>query len=61
MKPGESLHCLVDLSGSDGWYRLLSENGIPKLRRRAKDHLKFKGRGHEVIHSATLTMDDTAY
>lgn len=27
--------------------RLLSENGIPKLRTRARD-LKIKGKGHEV-------------
>jgi hypothetical protein len=34
--------------------RLLSQAGIPKLRKRAKD-LKFKGKGHEVrymIHSS---------
>lgn len=29
--------------------RLLSHNGIPKLRRRAAN-LKFKGKGHEVRH-----------
>jgi hypothetical protein len=28
--------------------RLLSANGIPKLRGKAKHHLKFKGKGHEV-------------
>jgi replication fork protection complex subunit Csm3/Swi3 len=28
--------------------RLLSAAGIPKLRKKAKDHLKFKGKGHEV-------------
>lgn len=28
--------------------RLLSQNGIPKLRRVAKSKLKFKGKGHEV-------------
>lgn len=30
--------------------RLLSQNGIPKLRRKAKSKLKFKGKGHEVCH-----------
>lgn len=34
--------------GSNFFDRLLSAAGIPKLRRRAKDHLKFKGKGHEV-------------
>ena len=29
--------------------RLLSANGIPKLRRITKDRLKFKGKGHEVL------------
>ena len=29
--------------------RLLSAAGIPKLRKRAKTHLKFKGKGHEVL------------
>ena len=28
--------------------RLLSANGIPKLRAKAKHHLKLKGKGHEV-------------
>lgn len=28
--------------------RLLSQPGIPKLRRTAKKKLKFKGKGHEV-------------
>ena len=28
--------------------RLLSQAGIPKLRRIAKERLKFKGKGHEV-------------
>lgn len=28
--------------------RLLSPAGIPKLRRIAKDRLRFKGKGHEV-------------
>lgn len=28
--------------------RLLSDPGIPKLRRISKDRLKFKGKGHEV-------------
>lgn len=28
--------------------RLLSAAGIPKLRKKAKNHLKFKGKGHEV-------------
>jgi len=28
--------------------RLLSANGIPKLRRITKDRLKFRGKGHEV-------------
>jgi replication fork protection complex subunit Csm3/Swi3 len=30
--------------------RLLSQNGIPKLRRTAKTKLRFKGKGHEVRH-----------
>lgn len=29
-------------------HRLLSAAGIPKLRKKAKNHLKFKGKGHEV-------------
>ena len=29
--------------------RLLSAAGIPRLRKRAKDQLKFKGKGHEVF------------
>ena len=28
--------------------RLLSAKGIPRLRRITKDHLKFRGKGHEV-------------
>lgn len=32
----------------DRFSRLLSANGIPKLRKKAKDHLKLKGKGHEV-------------
>jgi replication fork protection complex subunit Csm3/Swi3 len=31
--------------------RLLSDPGIPKLRRITKDRLKFKGKGHEVRSS----------
>ncbi|CZR62924.1 related to CSM3 Protein required for accurate chromosome segregation during meiosis [Phialocephala subalpina] len=34
--------------------RLLSANGIPKLRNRAKHHLKFKGKGHEYSDAARL-------
>ncbi|KAI0441137.1 replication fork protection component Swi3-domain-containing protein [Xylaria telfairii] len=33
--------------------RLLSDNGIPKLRRKARD-LKFKGKGHEFSDTARL-------
>lgn len=33
---------------ADKYRRLLSQAGIPKLRRLAKDRLKFKGKGHEV-------------
>ena len=33
---------------SDINYRILSQAGIPKLRRIAKTRLKFKGKGHEV-------------
>ncbi|KAF2687447.1 hypothetical protein K458DRAFT_415704 [Lentithecium fluviatile CBS 122367] len=29
--------------------RLLSEPGIPKLRKISKERLKFKGKGHEVL------------
>jgi replication fork protection complex subunit Csm3/Swi3 len=29
-------------------HRLLSAAGIPKLRKKAREHLKFKGKGHEV-------------
>ncbi|KAI9648953.1 chromosome segregation in meiosis- protein [Ciborinia camelliae] len=29
-------------------HKLLSSAGIPKLRKKAADHLKFKGKGHEV-------------
>ncbi|KAL3418916.1 chromosome segregation in meiosis protein 3 [Phlyctema vagabunda] len=35
-------------------HRLLSDAGIPKLRKRAKDHLKFKGKGHEFSDAAKL-------
>ncbi|CAL3970788.1 unnamed protein product [Diplocarpon coronariae] len=34
--------------------RLLSSNGIPKLRNRAKHHLKFKGKGHEYSDAERL-------
>ncbi|KAF8858766.1 Swi3-domain-containing protein [Acephala macrosclerotiorum] len=34
--------------------RLLSANGIPKLRNKAKHHLKFKGKGHEYSDAARL-------
>ncbi|KAK0105835.1 chromosome segregation in meiosis- protein [Cadophora gregata] len=34
--------------------RLLSANGIPKLRNRAKQHLKLKGKGHEYSDAAKL-------
>jgi replication fork protection complex subunit Csm3/Swi3 len=37
---------------TDGNQRLISAAGIPKLRKRAKDHLKFKGKGHEVCSNA---------
>lgn len=33
---------------TDRYWRLLSQAGIPKLRRLAKERLKFKGKGHEV-------------
>ncbi|RDL41609.1 Uncharacterized protein BP5553_01588 [Venustampulla echinocandica] len=35
-------------------HRLLSAAGIPKLRKRARDHLKFKGKGHEFSDAARL-------
>ncbi|KAH8660918.1 replication fork protection component Swi3-domain-containing protein [Tricladium varicosporioides] len=35
-------------------HRLLSAAGIPKLRKRAKDHLKFKGKGHEYSDATRL-------
>lgn len=31
-------------------HRLLSDPGIPKLRRISKERLRFKGKGHEVNH-----------
>ncbi|KAE8148849.1 replication fork protection component Swi3-domain-containing protein [Aspergillus avenaceus] len=34
--------------------RLLSQAGIPKLRRKAKQNLKFKGKGHEFSDAARL-------
>ncbi|BCR87037.1 Chromosome segregation in meiosis protein 3 [Aspergillus chevalieri] len=34
--------------------RLLSQNGIPKLRRTAKTKLRFKGKGHEFSDAARL-------
>ncbi|KZF22702.1 Swi3-domain-containing protein [Xylona heveae TC161] len=34
--------------------RLLSQAGIPKLRRKAKDRLKFKGKGHEFTDVSRL-------
>ncbi|KAJ6084448.1 Chromosome segregation in meiosis protein 3 [Penicillium sp. IBT 16267x] len=34
--------------------RLLSQPGIPKLRRTAKDKLRFKGKGHEFSDAARL-------
>ena len=37
-------------------HSLLSQNGIPKLRRVAKDRLKFKGKGHEVGHLVPSTI-----
>ncbi|RDW62264.1 hypothetical protein BP6252_11697 [Coleophoma cylindrospora] len=35
-------------------HRLLSDAGIPKLRKKAKAHLKFKGKGHEYSDAANL-------
>ncbi|KAG0650095.1 Chromosome segregation in meiosis 3 [Hyphodiscus hymeniophilus] len=35
-------------------HKLLSAGGIPKLRKRAKDHLKFKGKGHEYSDASRL-------
>lgn len=40
--------------------RLLSEKGIPRLRRKAQD-LKFKGKGHEVRYSLYLMDPYTPY
>jgi replication fork protection complex subunit Csm3/Swi3 len=51
VKLDEHRYCLLFLLVaiySDERYRLLSAAGIPKLRKKAKDHLKFKGKGHEV-------------
>lgn len=36
--------------------RLLSANGIPKLRRIAKERMKFKGKGHEVQRFPQYTI-----
>lgn len=36
--------------------RLLSDPGIPKLRRISKDRLRFKGKGHEVMSCMCLTF-----
>jgi len=35
-------------------YRLLSDAGIPKLRKNARKHLKFKGKGHEYSDASRL-------
>ncbi|KAF7862643.1 hypothetical protein EAF04_007516 [Stromatinia cepivora] len=35
-------------------HKLLSSAGIPKLRKKAVDHLKFKGKGHEYSDAARL-------
>jgi hypothetical protein len=35
--------------------RLLSQAGIPKLRRITKERLRFKGKGHEV-HPASYRL-----
>ncbi|CAG8959846.1 hypothetical protein HYFRA_00001755 [Hymenoscyphus fraxineus] len=35
-------------------HRLLSAAGIPKLRKKAKNHLKFKGKGHEFSDATRL-------
>ena len=35
-------------------YRLLSQKGIPKLRRTAKDRLRLKGKGHELSDAERL-------
>lgn len=35
-------------------HKLLSSAGIPKLRKKAADHLKFKGKGHEYSDAARL-------
>ncbi|TVY58204.1 Chromosome segregation in meiosis protein [Lachnellula suecica] len=35
-------------------HRLLSAAGIPKLRKKARDHLKFKGKGHEYADASRL-------
>ncbi|MCJ1281224.1 chromosome segregation in meiosis- protein [Xylographa opegraphella] len=37
-----------------GPYRLLSQAGIPKLRRITKERLRFKGKGHEYSDAAQL-------
>ena len=38
----------LSIFDSNSDFRLLSAAGIPKLRKKAKSHLKFKGKGHEV-------------
>lgn len=39
-------------------HRLLSDSGIPKLRKISKDRLRFKGKGHEVSSSQLLQIHD---
>ena len=45
----QSLECLLE-------HRLLSQAGIPKLRRITKERLKFKGKGHEVRFHRTVCL-----
>jgi replication fork protection complex subunit Csm3/Swi3 len=35
--------------------RLLSDPGIPRLRKISKERLRFKGKGHEVIQSCQIS------
>ena len=45
----EGLECLFE-------HRLLSQAGIPKLRRITKERLNFKGKGHEVRSHRTVYL-----
>lgn len=54
MKPSLSYSTNSDVVQCPDGIRLLSQAGLPKLRRIAKERLKFKGKGHEVRQGVTV-------